>query len=131
MEEAEIVRVTNDDSKPQMGVFLHYGLPQFLTLEESYTGEEKCIPLGKYTARKTYGRKTKSLIIKVTFEVIVPSRKGILFHVGNTAKDTSGCILPGQSLVSDGFIGHSQEAFQKFLGLFNDVNEFELTVRKA
>jgi hypothetical protein len=32
-------------------------------------------------------------------EVVVPGRKYILLHIGNTIKDTEGCLLMGESLV--------------------------------
>jgi hypothetical protein len=40
----------------------------------------------------------------------VPDRQYILIHWGNTAKDTEGCVLVGQTHSSD-FIGQSRAAF--------------------
>lgn len=38
---------------------------------------------------------------------------GVLFHCGNSAKDTSGCILVGYNTVVGG-LTRSREAFEKF-----------------
>ncbi len=131
--EAEIIRVTRSKNKPIIGFFLFDGLPQFITLEEDLIGKEDPIPVGVYTCRKTYNRKTLGgLYIEETFEVMnVPGRSGILIHVGNSEKDTSGCILLGLGLESDSFISQSGPAFSRFLKLFKNINEFKLTVRFA
>ena len=51
-----------------------------------------CIPAGAYTCRRVdspaFGR---------TFEISdVPGRSHILFHAGNVADDTQGCVLLGR-----------------------------------
>lgn len=51
-----------------------------------------CIPLGQYTTRIKWSNKLGRV-----FEVQeVPNRTNILVHIGNTTKDTYGCILPGR-----------------------------------
>ncbi|WP_348518118.1 DUF5675 family protein [Campylobacter sp. CCS1377] len=45
---------------------------------------------------------------------IVPKDRGILIHIGNTAKNTQGCILLGESLGDDGVI-NSKIAFNRFM----------------
>ena len=56
-----------------------------------------CIPAGEYDARLRLPRESATreyihLLIKD-----VPNRDYILVHIGNTTKDTKGCILVGQS----------------------------------
>ena len=68
------------------------------TLELPYINNERsisCIPAGRYkvrlrTARESATREYLHLLVKD-----VPNRDWILFHRGNSAKDTSGCILVG------------------------------------
>lgn len=62
---------------------------------------ESCIPAGRYDVRLRLARESASrdylhLIIKD-----VPDRKFILFHRGNSAKDTKGCILVGRGTEQD------------------------------
>jgi hypothetical protein len=68
------------------------------TLENPYINNERnisCIPEGQYsvrlrTAEESATRDYLHLLVKD-----VPNRDYILFHIGNSAKDTSGCILVG------------------------------------
>ena len=73
----------------------------------------------------------------VTFEVTkVPGRSSILFHPGNTANDTKGCILLGQ------FIGklrgdkdtravlNSGNTFKCFMEIMKDHVGFHLTIKE-
>lgn len=63
-----------------------------------------------------------------TFEVLkVPGATGILFHVGNYNKDSEGCILLGEAEQEDS-ITHSRAAFEKFMQLQAQTNEFFLEV---
>lgn len=52
------------------------------------------IPTGTYTVVVTYSPKFKRQMPKV---LAVPGYSGILFHWGNTAEDTEGCILVGKN----------------------------------
>jgi hypothetical protein len=65
-----------------------------------------CIPAGQYsvrlrTARESATRDYLHLLVKE-----VPNRDYILFHRGNSAKDTSGCILVGIGREQD-FVSNS------------------------
>ena len=70
------------------------------TLENPWLDNQRnisCIPKGEYkvrlrTARESATRDYLHMLVKD-----VPNRSYILFHRGNTAKDTQGCILVGQS----------------------------------
>ena len=69
------------------------------TLENPWKDNQRnisCIPDGEYNVRLRLPREsaTRDYIHLLVKEV--PNRDWILFHRGNTAKDTSGCILVGQ-----------------------------------
>jgi hypothetical protein len=74
------------------------------TLELPYINNERsisCIPAGRYkvrlrTARESATRDYLHLLIQD-----VPDRDYILFHRGNSAKDTRGCILVGNGRQQD------------------------------
>tara|TARA_R110002020_G_scaffold4135_1_gene18528 strand:+ start:1465 stop:1950 length:486 start_codon:yes stop_codon:yes gene_type:complete len=68
------------------------------TLELPYRDNKRsisCIPAGKYKARLRYPRESGSRDYLHILVQDVPDRDYILFHRGNTAKDSRGCILVG------------------------------------
>ena len=68
--------------------------PQCVTLEPSWKNNQQdisCIPEGVYLCREIESPRHGH-----TYEVTdVEGRTHIVFHVGNTLKDTLGCILVG------------------------------------
>lgn len=79
------------------------------TLENPWVDNQRnisCIPEGIYPVRLRLPREsgTRDYIHLLVQEV--PNRDWILFHRGNTAKDTSGCILVGLGSQQD-FVSNS------------------------
>ena len=68
------------------------------TLENPWQDNQRnisCIPEGVYKVRLRLARESASRDYLHLLVQDVPNRDWILFHRGNTAKDTSGCILVG------------------------------------
>ena len=82
------------------------------TLENPYLNNQRnisCIPEGQYKVRLRTAREsaTKDYLHLLVQEV--PDRSLILFHSGNTAKDTRGCVLVGIGTEQD-FVKNSRLA---------------------
>lgn len=113
-----------------LGVLLLNGMPKYTTLERSWKNNktgESCIKTGEYTCSKYQSRRFGSTYIVETVE----NRSGILFHQGNTYRDTEGCILVGKTF---GLIGElpailsSQVAFSSLLSDLKGVESFKLKI---
>ena len=68
------------------------------TLENPYLDNQRsisCIPEGQYKVRLRTARESATRDYLHLLVEDVPNRDYILFHRGNWAKDTSGCILVG------------------------------------
>lgn len=89
----KLIRVFEGDVAT-LGVLIFDKMPKFATLELPWRHNQKnvsCIPSGKYLCTRINDDKHG-----ITIEVEgVPGRDGIYVHVGNTSKDTQGCILIG------------------------------------
>ena len=69
------------------------------TLELPYRDNQRsisCIPTGSYKVRLRYPRESATREYLHLLVQEVKDRSFILFHRGNSAKDTRGCILVGQ-----------------------------------
>jgi hypothetical protein len=116
------------------------GYPLAVTLEREWDGGSNrpsagdrpgaCIPEGTYHCLRVNSPKFGS-----TFEVVkVPNRSKILFHAGNLADDSRGCIL-----VAHGFdpvkgrqgVVSSKKELEEFLALQANVMGFTLTIRNV
>ena len=79
------------------------------TLELPWKGNQRsvsCIPAGLYNVRLRPARQSDTRDYLHLLVEDVHNRSYILFHRGNTAKDTRGCILVGQNYKQD-FVGNS------------------------
>ena len=68
------------------------------TLENPWKDNQRnisCIPEGEYKVRLRLARESATRDYLHLLVQDVPDRDWILFHRGNSAKDTSGCILVG------------------------------------
>ena len=68
-----------------------------------------CIPEGQYSVRLRTARESATRDYLHLLVQDVPNRDYILFHIGNSAKDTSGCILVGIGRKQD-FVSNSRLA---------------------
>lgn len=80
---------------------------------------ETAIPTGRY--RVTMGVKSPKMSQRPAYDfckgyvprlINVPAFEGILIHIGNTAKDSAGCILVGENKVV-GKVINSTETFHR------------------
>ena len=132
--QVELIRLPTRKGFPTFGVLMLEDLPQILTLELPFKDNkrnESCIPEGRYICDRFNSAKVSGQTFLITE---VPGRSGILFHHGNTAKDTEGCIIVGSEFgFIDGQYGvvGSKKAFLRFMDLFNGINSFALLIRKA
>lgn len=99
------------------------GVFECFVLEDKDRGLSKDMPLSEMMALKVHG---KTAIPTGRYEIVisysnrfqkylpelrdVPGYAGIRIHPGNTAADTEGCLLPGQTKAKD-MVGSSRVAF--------------------
>lgn len=132
MKQLRLIRVT-EFNNATLGVLCIDDSPEMVTLEDAWRDNERrisCIPVGRYTIKLHRSPK-----FGLTYQVTnVPERDHILFHAGNTHKDTHGCILLGLQygrLDKETAILASRSAFQKFMELMGGATEAQLVVIDA
>jgi len=80
--------------------------------EEKVYGETS-IPYGEYEVKLTFSPKFNRTMPEVK---AVIGFTGIRIHSGNSAKDSSGCILVGEK-VNDGYITNSRATYERLINL--------------
>ena len=103
-----------------------------VTLEPPDRGnarDRSCIPAGRYRCRRVASPRFGD-----TFEVTgVPDRSHILLHTGNTAADTSGCVLVGREfgdLEGRRAVLRSGGTFARLMHRCADQDRFDFTIRE-
>jgi hypothetical protein len=127
-----LVRIVRVESSADgtFGVLSVAGRAFCVCLEPPAAGNRpfvSCIPAGIYKCGRVlsprHGR---------TFEVKrVPGREDILFHRGNVAEHTAGCILLGRRFGALGSVRGvlaSDDAMDEFLAMMEGTDEFRLQV---
>lgn len=132
------VRLVRVALRPEatLGVLLDEGMPFALTLERPWENNRpsvgdvpgSCIPAGTYRCARVNSPRFGN-----TFEVTgVPGRSHILFHKGNLAEDTYGCILVGEMFEpvsgTAPAIQASAQGFGEFLRRLQGVETFTLEI---
>lgn len=107
------------------------GLTQSTPLEEIAKikiPSQTAIPAGIYrvilnqvSPRFSKSDKYKSIGGKLPRLLDVPGSEGVLIHIGNTEKDTAGCILVGQNKVK-GQVVNSTETFFKLYHILKEAS---------
>ena len=111
-----ILRETFTDNSTIGELFLN-GEKMCDTLELPYRDNLKsisCIPTGQYKVRLRYPRESATRDYLHLLVQDVKDRSYILFHRGNSAKDTRGCILVGLGSQQD-FVSNSTLALELLL----------------
>lgn len=135
----ELLRVKVPSGDPQYGIIRVNGRFCCLSLERPWLSNlpnVSCIPTGDYVCLKVKDKTTQGgMKIDVTYEVQnVPNRSGILFHTGNSIRDTHGCIIPGLSLDfndMEPLLLGSKDGFKRFIRFTQDIDRFDLSVREV
>lgn len=87
-----------------------------------------CIPAQQYICQRVRSPKFGN-----TFEIMnIPGRSHVLFHSGNTADDTLGCILLGLTvgrLKGQRAVLNSGKTFSVFMATMSKESKFHLTIK--
>ena len=128
----EIIRLQSYVPDGTFGVIRINGEFTCLSLEPPWRNNQidvSCIPEGQYLAERF-----DSPEFGETFRFIdVSPRSNVEFHIGNTIKDTRGCILLGSYLATfDGHkgIARSRRAFDHFMVILGTVDEILVDVKR-
>lgn len=121
------------DAHGTYGVLIDGNQPFAVTLERPWADNQRsvsCIPAGTYVcARKQSPR------FGNTFEITgVLGRSHILFHSGNTAADTEGCVLVAEEFAQLGgrvAVGNSRAGFKELLTRLAGQEGFTLTIKEV
>jgi len=121
------------NSEATLGVLLIEDRPRMVTLERPWLDNAKevsSIPPGDYKVKPV-----QSPRFGATWEVVnVPNRSNILFHKGNTADDSKGCILVGLQYGTETgspVISQSGSAFTVLTRFLDGYSEIDLSIKEC
>ena len=110
------------------GVLMHNFFPLVTTLEPM----EIIIPCGSYLCKLVPSPPHIAKINRSTLDWVVDDVKGhvgIFFHIGNTVRDTQGCILVGGEFCYGSYsIANSRAALTELKRFLEPSREFSLVV---
>lgn len=129
----KLIRVV-ENKHGTYGVLIDGDTPICLTLERRWENNKRnisCIPTEIYMCRRVNSPRFGD-----TFKVLdVPKRSHILFHKGNLAEDSHGCIILGEQYghptLGEDALFSSGKAFSEFMERTRDINEFMLSIKNA
>lgn len=107
------------------------GEQEAITLELPWRDNQpgiSCIPAGSYTCTRRFSPAHNRDLFWVDG---VPDREAVELHVGNTVRDTKGCILIGTAAGIGGgelTITGSRHAFDRFMTRLEGVESFPLEI---
>ena len=104
-----------------------------VTLERPWLSNTKgvsCIPAGNYHCSSYQSKKFGNTFI---VDAVPGGRSGILFHSGNRAKDSKGCIILARKFhtftdPNDRGVMESKDAMVSFLKVMSEENNFMLQI---
>lgn len=127
-----LIRLHTSHEHGTLGFLLIDSVPFCATIEPSARLNavgESSIPAGQYICAPYTSERYPNV-----YEVLnVPGRSKILFHPGNIAKDTEGCIILGShfsKLKGSRAVLNSGNTFKKFKEIIGN-NDFQLTVKEV
>ncbi len=109
-------------------VFECYTLEDVVRMAGVKVQDKTAIPTGTYRVVVDWSPR----FLKNMFHILdVPGFEGIRIHSGNTAEDTDGCILVGQTVdLVEGSIGASRIAYEQLFRKLSDEKDMVLQVRE-
>ena len=121
------------DAQGTYGVLIDGTRPFAVTLERPWVGNQpnvSCIPAGTYACSRKQSPRFGN-----TFEITgVPGRSHILFHAGNTAADTEGCVLVAEEFTTmrGGMaVGSSRRGFSELMAKLAGQESFNLVIKEV
>lgn len=116
-----------------MGLLFIDGLYFCDTIEDRYRGQElsktkvkdeTCIPYGVYTVKITYSPKYKKNMPQI---LDVPYFTGVRIHSGNSAKDSSGCVIVGIKS-ENGKVLQSRKTYNELYKRLENTNYIKIDI---
>jgi len=128
----KLIRVVENEHGTY-GVLIDEDTPICLTLERPWKNNKRnisCIPTEIYMCRRVNSPRFGN-----TFKVLnVPKRTHILFHKGNIAEGTHGCIIVGElfdPLGGEHAVLSSGKAFKEFKAILDGEHQFTLVISSS